>query len=269
MEPTREQLQEEILEILYQKSINRPTWITCSEIYWNIKNLKVSERSVKEILDWLVKNDLVLHQADKYQIDKREFLDMAKRKTIENQMTDDASHAWGEEAVVYNSMVSDSNPIREISNRHLSPSHSVPFIGILLSFVLSGIVLGLLVFNIVSDSQDKEINNKLESLAKMTDSIPETTLTVPSIPYARDYHTINRNIKNLNGAIIEQQSINKTLEAAINGERVYAESIRDVIVSQQGEIKRLTRDRNVYLWIIGIGMFLLNGTLIFRFRKRD
>ena len=80
MEPTRDQLQAEVLEILYQKSLNRPTWVSCPEVYWNIQNTKVSERSVKEVLDWLVKNDLVLHQADKYQIDKREFLDMSRRK---------------------------------------------------------------------------------------------------------------------------------------------------------------------------------------------
>ncbi len=49
MEPTREQLQAEILEILYQKCLQKPIWVSCAEIFWSISNLKVSERSVK---DW-------------------------------------------------------------------------------------------------------------------------------------------------------------------------------------------------------------------------
>ena len=78
MEPTREQLQAEILEILYQKCLQKPIWVSCAEIFWSISNLKVSERSVKDVLDWLVKNDLVIYQADKYQIAKREFMDISR-----------------------------------------------------------------------------------------------------------------------------------------------------------------------------------------------
>lgn len=55
MEQTKEQLQKEIMEILYTKSLVKPVWITCSEVYWNIQNIKVTERSVREALDWLVK----------------------------------------------------------------------------------------------------------------------------------------------------------------------------------------------------------------------
>lgn len=85
MEPTREQLQAEILEILYQKCLQKPIWVSCAEIFWSISNLKVSERSVKDVLDWLVKNDLVIYQADKYQIAKREFMDISRRKALEKK----------------------------------------------------------------------------------------------------------------------------------------------------------------------------------------
>ena len=78
MEQTKEQLQKEIMEILYAKSLVKPVWITCSEVYWNIQNIKVTERSVREALDWLVKNEVVLYQGDKYQINKREFIEMSK-----------------------------------------------------------------------------------------------------------------------------------------------------------------------------------------------
>ena len=85
MESTKESLQEEILEILYQKNLQTPTWTTCSGIAWLVKDIKVTERSVREVLDWLVKNDLVLCQADKYQISKREFIEMSKRKKIQER----------------------------------------------------------------------------------------------------------------------------------------------------------------------------------------
>lgn len=85
MEQTKEQLQKEIMEILYAKSLVKPVWITCSEVYWNIQNIKVTERSVREALDWLVKNEVVLYQGDKYQINKREFIEMSKRKAMEEK----------------------------------------------------------------------------------------------------------------------------------------------------------------------------------------
>ena len=85
MEQTKEQLQKEIMEILYAKSLVKPVWVNCSEVYWNIQNIKVTELSVREALDWLVKNEVVLYQGDKYQINKREFIEMSKRKAMEEK----------------------------------------------------------------------------------------------------------------------------------------------------------------------------------------
>ena len=58
--------------------------ILCRDILEH-QQLKVSERSVKDVLDWLVKNDLVIYQADKYQIAKREFMDISRRKALEKK----------------------------------------------------------------------------------------------------------------------------------------------------------------------------------------
>lgn len=268
MEPTRDQLQEEVLEILYQKSLQKPIWVSCSEIYWNITNLKVSERSVKEVLDWLVKNDLVLHQADKYQIDKREFLDMNKRKKAEKAMVSETSSPV---------MSTDFQPsaksalgTQDGGVAHPSQSsHSLSFIGILLSFVLSGIVLGLLVFNGFLEPQDKNLLNGADSIAVMSDSIAVSELVTPSVSYIRDSYAINKNFKNINGCFAEQQKINITLVDAIKNNRRTIEDLRNIIISQHNAISKLRRDRNIFLWIIGIGLFLLNGTLIFRYRKKD
>lgn len=42
------ELEERVLEILYQKSISSPLWITESEIYWSIPDMNVTERDVRE-----------------------------------------------------------------------------------------------------------------------------------------------------------------------------------------------------------------------------
>ena len=45
----------------------------------------IRDSSVREALDWLVKNEVVLYQGDKYQINKREFIEMSKRKAMEEK----------------------------------------------------------------------------------------------------------------------------------------------------------------------------------------
>lgn len=273
MEPTRDQLQAEILEILYNKSLQKPIWVSSSEVYWNITNLKVSERSVKEVLDWLVKNDLVLHQADKYQIDKREFLDMTKRKKVEEDMISEMPTPTAEAITNPHIRSSADTSIIGVHERATAQasqsSYSLSFIVILLSFVLSGIVLGLLVFNSFSESQDKVLDDGADSFAVMVDSVDVHPLSVPSVSYIRDSYALNKNFKNINGSFVEQQKINGTLSEAIKNDRRSMDAIRNVIISQHNEILKLRRDRNIFLWILGISLFLLTGTLIFRYRKKD
>ena len=68
-----------MLEILYQKSISSPLWITESEIYWSIPDMNVTERDVREALDRLVYQRRVMKKVGKYQIEKVEFLAIKER----------------------------------------------------------------------------------------------------------------------------------------------------------------------------------------------
>ena len=143
MEQTKEQLQKEIMEILYAKSLVKPVWVTCSEVYWNIQNIKVTERSVREALDWLVKNEVVLYQGDKYQINKREFIEMSKRKAMEEK---EMSQETGPQPE--NTGMNDNKT--EIRNAGTDTTATVRknylfyVIIALIAFLLSGILIGIL-----------------------------------------------------------------------------------------------------------------------------
>ncbi len=76
-------LETAILDILYQKSVERPLWVSESEVYWSIPDMNVTERDVREGLERLVYHRRVLKQAGKYQITKTEFLSIKER--IENR----------------------------------------------------------------------------------------------------------------------------------------------------------------------------------------
>ena len=161
MEPTREQLQAEILEILYQKCLQKPIWVSCAEIFWSISNLKVSERSVKDVLDWLVKNDLVIYQADKYQIAKREFMDISRRKALEKKETEENAEV---RTVEYGTSIPphtmNHHPWleREYQQPVAKSSNTMFAIIALIAFLISGTLVGILLSEakIKSDTSIKE-----------------------------------------------------------------------------------------------------------------
>ena len=176
MEPTREQLQAEILEILYQKCLQKPIWVSCAEIFWSISNLKVSERSVKDVLDWLVKNDLVIYQADKYQIAKREFMDISRRKALEKKETEENAEV---RTVEYGTSIPphtmNHHPWleREYQPPVAKPSNTMFAIIALIAFLISGTLIGILLFN----SFATERRNNAE-LTYLPDSIQVPSLQV-------------------------------------------------------------------------------------------
>ena len=112
MESTKEYItRRDFRDTLSEKS-QTPTWTTCSGIAWLVKDIKVTERSVREVLDWLVKNDLVLCQADKYQISKREFIEMSKRKKIQEREMN-TQESVQENADVHTPSFQSENDVKE------------------------------------------------------------------------------------------------------------------------------------------------------------
>lgn len=75
---TANNIEQSILDILYKKALERPLWITVSEIYW-ILPYTTSEEQIRGVLSKLVSQGRVHKQADKYQISPKEFIVMQER----------------------------------------------------------------------------------------------------------------------------------------------------------------------------------------------
>lgn len=262
MEPTRELLQEEILEILYQKCSQKPVWVTCSEIFWNIQNIKVTERSVRDVLEWLVKNDLVIYQADKYQISKREFIDMSKRKA--QQEKEMRSNENAEEKPVAYAGVSMSDEYKNMNNKNMHKSN-IFFIAIaLVAFLLSGALIGILFFN-------HYVHEKATAsqIVEMQDSIHLQTLQMRNMGYLKDEFVINRNFKNISTSLGEQQAINKEIQNLFHMQQ---EQINNLIAYNKKQtyiIEQNQKEMYIYLWIIGVAVLVASSLLVAWYGRRN
>ena len=260
MEPTRDQLQAEVLEILYQKSLNRPTWVSCPEVYWNIKNTKVSERSVKEVLDWLVKNDLVLHQADKYQIDKREFLDMSRLKEnmeVETSKIQDI-YVEGKKGEQYHS----DNFWTPTLQPHNNTNATFAIIA-LLALLLSGTFIGILVFN----GFPHQIYQPSE-LVPLSDSITIEPIKVIEPGHIKDAYGINRNFKSIYNSLAAQRDVNEEIISAEKSQRLQINQLVETVRQQSQQIAAMERERTIYTWITACVLLILSLVLVCRFGRR-
>ena len=188
MEQTKEQLQKEIMEILYTKSLVKPVWVTCSEVYWNIQNIKVTERSVREALDWLVKNEVVLYQGDKYQINKREFIEMSKRKAMEEKEMSQETSPQPENTGMNDNKTEIRNAGTD-TTATMRKNYLFYVIIALIAFLLSGILIGILCFNHYAQKEDIT-----PPIIERQDSLSIQEMKISTMGYIKDEYTINRNL---------------------------------------------------------------------------
>ena len=263
MEQTKEQLQKEIMEILYTKSLVKPVWVTCSEVYWNIQNIKVTERSVREALDWLVKNEVVLYQGDKYQINKREFIEMSKRKAMEEKEMSQETSPQPE-----NTGMNDNKT--EIRNAGTDTTATVRknylfyVIIALIAFLLSGILIGILCFNHYAQKEDIT-----PPIIERQDSLSIQEMKISTMGYIKDEYTINRNFKNVTQSLKGQQEINQELLYLIRSQQEQINSLAEYNRYQTRIIEQNQRENHIYLWIIGITTLIASSLLIALYGKRN
>lgn len=262
MEPTKEQLQEEIMEILYQKSLQKPLWVTCSEIYWNIKNIKVSERSVREALDWLVKNDVIICQAEKYQISKREFIEMSERKKTE---TDHPVSRQPETKYANTSQQAEHDPSLRTSH---SRNNLFFVIIALIAFLLSGILIGILLFNHYAKDENIHSVPQLQ-ITQEADSITLSSLHVRGMGYIQEEYTLNQNFKNLSRSLNEQQGINQEILAQLHVQQEQINSLMKYNEQQACAIEQYQRQIHIYLWILGAAALVTSSLLIAWYGRRN
>lgn len=79
-------LHEVILKIMYNEDREKPKALSPKDILWKIDNPEITERYVREVLDWLVRERKVSMYLDKYSLDRYEFLEQkTKNKDIEEE----------------------------------------------------------------------------------------------------------------------------------------------------------------------------------------
>lgn len=110
-------LHEIVLEILYEKNKEKPLWVTVDEVFWTITIPSVSERQVREVLDWLVHHKKAVKQFGKYQIDKYEFIERStasapKRRKSAPKQTPQTDENTGNDAEKVIEKVTEKKAIR-------------------------------------------------------------------------------------------------------------------------------------------------------------
>ncbi|CAA0239570.1 DUF5457 domain-containing protein [Tenacibaculum maritimum] len=78
-------LHEVVLDIMFFADTEKPMAFTPEDVFWRMKDPDISERQIKEVLNWLVTGKKVVQRFGKYQIDKYEFVDMATKYEKEIQ----------------------------------------------------------------------------------------------------------------------------------------------------------------------------------------
>ncbi|PKH52827.1 hypothetical protein CXF68_19940 [Tenacibaculum sp. Bg11-29] len=82
--PTVLPIHEVILKIMYNADREKPIGLTSSDILWKIDNPEITERYVREVLGWLVRERKVKLYLEKYSLDRHEFLTQ-KTKNVEEE----------------------------------------------------------------------------------------------------------------------------------------------------------------------------------------
>jgi len=75
-------LHDVVLTIMFDGNEEKPVPFTSENILWRIDNPEISERDVKEVLDWLVIQRRVKYHIGQYTMDRYEFLDQKEIRRI-------------------------------------------------------------------------------------------------------------------------------------------------------------------------------------------
>ena len=250
------ELEERVLEILYQKSISSPLWITESEIYWSIPDMNVTERDVREALDRLVYQRRVMKKVGKYQIEKVEFLAIKER--LDSPVSLGLSESVGQNNNVEKE--SGEKPCSRPSVREWNVQGLVSLL-VCLSCIIFGFLLCLLLMN---HKQDQPF-----SFPEL--QLPQNQLQVSdrSVFLSSKKENQTKNLRKIETEFTEQQKVNRLLNLQADSVRMSVERLR-AYVSNNKQNARLQEERDliltVSLLLVGLLVILVIALLV---RKKE
>ncbi|MBL4746753.1 MAG: DUF5457 domain-containing protein [Flavobacteriaceae bacterium] len=77
-------LHDVVLEIMFNENYEKAVPLSIEDILWKIDNPEISERNIREVLDWLVRQRRMGVHFGKYTMNRYEFLDQKEKKEANN-----------------------------------------------------------------------------------------------------------------------------------------------------------------------------------------
>lgn len=190
--PTDLPIHEVILKIMYKTDREKPIGLTTADILWKIDNPEITERYVREVLDWLVRERKVKLYLEKYSLDRYEFLEQKAK----NQEED-------EEEVVE---VGKETFYLKSSNKKIKNIRSKIF------FFTGIIALCFVTYLYVNMVRDYEVSTKKTTpitIIKEQKTIKKLYLS------NKEEETVNKKIENISYLFSKQNKNNNNIQAEI------------------------------------------------------
>lgn len=240
------ELEERVLEILYQKSISSPLQVTESEVYWSIPDMNITERDVREALERLVYQRRVMKKAGKYQIEKAEFLAIKER-------LDSPASLGLSESVEQNNNGEKENGKTPYSYPSVREWNGQGIVNLLVCF--SCIIFGFLLCLLLMNHKQEQPFSFLEL------QLPQNRLQVSdlSVFLLSKEENKNKNLRKIETVFTEQQKINHLLNLQVDSVKMSVERLRAYVSETNNKQNaRLQDERDLILTV----SLLLAGLLI-------
>lgn len=209
-------LETAVLEILYQKCLERPLWVTESEVFWSIPNTSITEREVREMLEQLVYHRRILKQVGKYQISKTEFLSIKERLEGLNERREE------EQVTVRDLMQKSETETQKVTRRnwHLRKI-------IVALFLLSvGLLLGLSLHSLIYSSHPKA------TLPNIPTHRIQIEQTLPTLS-AKSSIDLSWSLRSLSLYLKNEQEASKGRHKRVDCLQNYITELQDYLMAQE------------------------------------
>lgn len=240
------ELEQNVLDILFQKSISSPIWVTESEVYWSIQDMNVTERDVREALERLVYLRRIMKKVGKYQIEKIEFLAIKQR--LETSISSGGAESVGQN----NNMEKDDEktPYPYLSDRTWNRQGLTNLL-VCLSCVIFGFLLCLLF-----------LNHKPEQSFSVPElQLPRNQLQASSrsVFLSSKRENQKKNLRRIETEFTEQQKVNCLLNMQADSVKMSVERLRGYVSEVNNKQNaRLQEERDLILTV----SLLLAGLLV-------
>lgn len=138
----------------------------------------------------------------------------------------------------------------------------------LIAFLLSGILVGILIFNHYAKDQNDMPATQQQTVLE-PDSINLSAIQVRTMGYIKDEYTVNRNFKNLSRSLSEQKGINEEILDLIRTQQEQINSLVKYNEQHAHSLEQYQKKMYIYLWIISVAVLVGSSLLVAWYGRRN